>query len=95
MKLTNTNKSDDEPYNSGCKMIIPKEDYSSVNNINQQTNTQHYSKNDPWQEQVMISLRINSGFLLTKNPQTWEFLVKTRNFKIVPNMCTYRKYFKS
>ena len=59
MKLTNTNKSDDEPYNSGCKMIIPKEDYSSVNNINQQTNTQHYSKNDPWQEQVMISLRIN------------------------------------
>lgn len=74
-------------------MIIPKEDYSSVNNINQQTNTQHNSKNYPWQEQVMISLQIkeNKIYFQTANDFIFRLTFKAPTINNIDNRIVIHK----
>lgn len=55
--LTDCDEADNQPQHSSRDLIVEEVHDSCVDDINEQSNAQHKAKNQPWQEEIMISLK--------------------------------------
>lgn len=57
-------ETDEKPKATGKNEFVDEQDDSCVYHGDEQTNGQHYSQDDPWQHQVVISLEDGKGLTI-------------------------------